>query len=124
MRIKKPKKLRPGMAVKGSPDMTRQMKRHASVMANVNGYNKRVEIFDLMRSQAKRLPRITNKATGQPFDHYEHMKKIYMEGGIDAVNKYLNTCYLVSKRDKGKTRIGRYFAKVRLEIRQLWREAQ
>jgi len=110
MKIKKPKNLSL-MAVKGKSDATRQMKRHATI--NIGGRS--VRILDHLQEMSNKLPKIQNKETGKDFDHYDHLKKIYMEAGIDGVNEYLTTCRNIVNRDKGKWWIVRQLAKIRLK---------
>jgi len=109
MKIKKPLNLSL-MAVKGKSDATRQMKRHATI----NVGERSVRILDHFQEMSKKLPKIVNKDTGKEFDHYYHLKKIYMEAGIDGVNEYLTTCSNVVNRDTGKWWIVRQLAKMRL----------
>jgi len=111
--VKQPKNLSTMTVKKPDNNVSRQMKRHATI--NVQG--KSIRVMDHIEAMAKRLPGIRNKKTGEDFDHYEHLKRIYMEGGIDAVNEYLNVCKNVVNRDKGKWWFIRLYAKWRLKWR-------
>ena len=99
------------MAVKKPDDkVTRQMKRHATI--EVNG--KSIRMLDHLAAMAKKLPRLTNKETGTEFDHYEHLKGIYMESGINGVDAYLKTCSNIVRRDSGRWWIVRFWARMNL----------
>ena len=113
-KIKKPKNLSQMGVRKADSKVTRQMKRHATI--NVNG--RTVRVLDHLHTMAKKLSAIVKKGTTEEFDHYEHMKGIYMEAGIDGVNEYLTTCRNIVKRDRGRWWLVRWFARIQLSKRK------
>jgi hypothetical protein len=84
---------------KGKNKVTRQMRRHATIIAG----GKEVNVIDFLRERAKHLPALVNTETKKPYDHVEILKKVYMERGINGVNEYLAICRNVVRRDRGKT---------------------
>lgn len=107
----RPIRMPKGFKLNGNPagKVSRQMKRRATIIVN----GKETNVLQYMFEQARTLPPMLIADTNEKVDHYGCLKLMYMEYGIDGVNKYLQHVKRCFKKTAKPSRIRRKYNQLR-----------
>jgi len=96
---------------------TRGCRRAKSVLID----GKAINAHKFLKSRAKDLPPVRDKKTGKPVNHERNLIRVFDGLGIGGVNKYIESCRAVTKRDTGTflQRVSGWFIVLKLRLKRL-----
>ena len=103
--------------MKNKIELTRQQKRHKKVIV----HGKSMAILKYLRLVEKNLPVITLNKNGEKVDHYDGLKKIYMEKGLEGIDEYIEYCKkLIEAKHKDRMKVAKSIKKKVMKHIPIW----